>query len=72
MSEEPKMPAVWSLTYQKAKAALDSAGIPYQVSFAQNQAIPEGDRLLPELFLSAGKEALLTVSSGPPVMPNRD
>jgi beta-lactam-binding protein with PASTA domain len=72
MPDEPKMPQVWNLTYQEAKAVLDAADIPYRVFFSQTQTVPEGELLSvsppPGTRLSANVQVVLTVSSGPPVV----
>jgi beta-lactam-binding protein with PASTA domain len=70
------MPQVWNLTFEEAKAVLDSAGIRYQICFAQSRAILEGELLSvappPGTAMDAEMAALITVSSGPPLAPGRE
>jgi beta-lactam-binding protein with PASTA domain len=66
------MPQVWHLSLEEAKAALDAVGIPYRISRAQNQVIPEGHLFsvapVPGTIMRSGMEAVLNVSHGPPVL----
>ncbi len=69
------MPQVWHLSLEEAKAALDAVGIPYRISRAQNQVIPEGHLFsaapVPGTIMRSGMEAVLNVSHGPPVVRDR-
>jgi beta-lactam-binding protein with PASTA domain len=73
--EGVEMPQVWHLPLEEARAALDAVGIPHRISFAQSQTIPEGELLSVApptgATVAPGMEALLMVSSGPPVVPHR-
>jgi beta-lactam-binding protein with PASTA domain len=66
------MPQVWHLGLEEAKAALEAVGIPYRISRAQNQVIPEGHLFsvepVPGTIMRSGREAVLNVSYGPPVV----
>ena len=76
MPDEPKMPEVWSLTYKDARTVLDAAGIPYRVAHVQSQTVAEGGLVsvepYPGTILRSGMEAILSVSSGPPPVRNRE
>jgi beta-lactam-binding protein with PASTA domain len=75
MSPDPKMPQLWNLKLEEAKAVLDSLGIQYRVSFAQSKAIPEGELLSvsprPGTTIGTEMEALIMISSGPPLAPGQ-
>jgi eukaryotic-like serine/threonine-protein kinase len=70
------MPRVSHLPLEEARDALDAVGIPHRTSFAQSQTIPEGELVSVSpptgATLATGMEALLVVSSGPPVVPHQD
>ena len=74
VAEGPEMPHVWHLSLEEAKAALDAVGIPYRIVRAQNRVIPEGHLFstapVPGTTMRWGMEAVLTVSHGPPVVPD--
>jgi beta-lactam-binding protein with PASTA domain len=67
------MPQVWNLPMEEAEAALHAASIPYRISRAQSQVVPEGDLVsvapMPGTVMRPGDEVLLTVSCGAPVVP---
>jgi len=69
-----RIPQVWPLSAEKAEAALCAASIPYRISRAQSQLVPEGDLLsaapVPGSVVRSGDEVLLTVSCGPSEMPD--
>jgi hypothetical protein len=74
--EGVEMPQVWHLPLEEARVALDAVGIPHRISFAQSQTIPDGELLSVApptgATVAPGMEALLVVSSGPPVIPHQD
>ncbi len=68
------MPKVWHLSVEGAESALQGASIPYRISRAQSRVVPEGHLIsvapVPGTVMPPGDEALLTVSCGPPVVPD--
>lgn len=63
------MPQVRHLPLEVAEAAIHTANIPYRISRAQDQVVPEGDLISvappPAAVIRPGDEVLPTVSCGP-------
>jgi beta-lactam-binding protein with PASTA domain len=70
------MPKVWDLSFNEAQRALQSAGLDFTIVRMQSRVIPAGAVIgvspRPGTPLDDEVRIIITISIGPPVVPNQD
>ena len=70
------MPNVSLVSFEEAQVALQAAGLDFTIVRMQSQGIPAGALLgvspRPGTPLDDGAKIILTISIGPPVVPNQE
>jgi beta-lactam-binding protein with PASTA domain len=70
------MPKVWDLSFEEAQLTLQAAGLEFTIQRVQSRVVPDGALLTvsprPRTPLKDDVKIVLTISIGPPVVPNQD